>query len=135
MARTQTPSAYDRSVKARAVKPNPSAVLTNSERSLTAGDEGTINALDAAEAGHAEAPKLLVGALATIRIGSDSYAAKVVSVSPSMKTIGVMYTNDGIPDEDKEPITFRLNKWGQYRFRKSYMLHIGEARTSLDPSL
>ena len=108
------------------------SILRNTERSLEEGDADTIIALDAAEAKHKDAHKMLRGARATISIGSDRYAAKIVSVTPSMSTIVAEYTGPG--GLAGEQMTFRRTGDGSYRHKKHYRLTIGHADTHWDPS-
>lgn len=84
-------------------------------------------ARDAVEQGRPDAYKLLVGLPATISIGSDSYAAVVVSATP--KTITAAYANR---DGNGAPKVFRFTKSGWSH--RSHHISIGQARDYRDPS-
>lgn len=92
----------------------------------------TTAALDAVAEGRPDAYKLFPGMPATISIGSDRYAAAVVSASPSLHTITAKYTDRG--SKGDKPLTFRRAKDGVYRTPKRIRLSFGHAETHLDPS-
>lgn len=67
---------------------------------------------------------------ATIHIGSDSYAAKVVYVAPSKAFIRVEYTAQGGHQGRVE----RFNRCADGRYRKRpYWLSLGHATEHMDP--
>lgn len=98
---------------------------TNTEETLATADAETVIALDALEAQDPRSAALLVGAPCTIGIGSDSYAGKIVRVTPSLHTIEVEYVNG-------KRRSFRKSKGGGYWSGKYYHLTIGIAKTDLD---
>lgn len=63
---------------------------------------------------------------ATIQIGSDCYAAKVVNVSRSAAYCMVAYASDG------EVVRFNRCADGVYRHGGTYRLRLGYSRTILD---
>lgn len=77
-------------------------------------------------------PKTLpvAGTPATVRIGSDRYAAQIVAVSKTGAKIVVEYTTDG---HKGERVVFHRNGRGLYQ-AGAYRLAIGEAVDYRDPS-
>lgn len=96
-------------------------MMTNTETTIQTADLSTIIALDAVEASDPRAAALLVGCPATVGIGSDSYAARVVKATASLKTITVEFTGSLAG----KVMTFRLTKRGYSN--RSYLLSIGTA--------
>lgn len=87
-------------------------------------DLAVIAALDAMEANHPDAYKLLVGVPATYSIGSDRYVTKIIAATPSLHTITI-----------EGGQVFRWNKkHGRYMAGKSNRLTIGYAEDYRDPS-
>lgn len=80
---------------------------------------------DAAESGDPRAMVMMLGLPATISIGSDSYAARVVKTTA--KTITAAYDHSG------KQMTFRATKHG-WTYRKHHHLAVGFARDYRDPS-
>jgi hypothetical protein len=97
--------------------------------------EATV-ALDAIAAGHPDAYKLLEGLPATIGIGSDRYAARIVRATPSLRTLYVAYADEDLADQDRNlnartARAFRLTKRGYTD--GSFRLGIGYAENYSDP--
>ena len=69
-----------------------------------------------------------VNMLATVAIGSDQYAAKIVKISPSLKTVFVQ------EDGQKEIEKYTLRKYGHYVKSGSECIHLilGYAKTHID---
>ena len=107
------------------------SALKNTWRTIECAAPEVVVALDACEQGRADAHRLLVGLPATISIGSDRYAAVVVSATPSLKIICVEFR--GYPDSER--MRFTLRKDGGYRStgRGSYRLTVGIAHDYRDP--
>ena len=93
-------------------------------------------AWDACEASDPRAMSLLVGLPATMQIGSDLYAARVVSTTA--RTITIVYGWEVVcegPNATKrngELLTFRSTRHG-WTYRKHHRLTVGEARHRMDP--
>lgn len=92
-------------------------------------DLAILAAHDAWEASDPRRMSLLVGLPATISIGSDSYASKIVSVTPT--TITAEYDSGSHPNG--KVMTFRATKHG-WTCKRHHRLSIGEATAHWDPS-
>ena len=81
---------------------------------------------------HTTTLKPKVGMPVTINIGSDTYAAEVVRVTPSLKSVWVEY----LPVSGAEPMKFMLKKSGTYRDAGGCRsLTLGVAKDYRDPSI
>lgn len=98
-------------------------MLSNTEETIETGDLAVIAALDACEAGHPEAYKMLIGLPATMCIAGDRYPVTIEAVTPSLKTIKA------------NGKTFRLDKRGSYVCSKHYFLHVGVAKSYWSPEV